>query len=109
MQTFVARWIPPTRRSSALALLSTAFQVGTIAALITAPKIVAAYGWEGVFYIFGGLGFVWVGAWLRVAKDAPPLPPQAQGAAGAATPDAAGNFAVFSAAGVSRLSREGGM
>ena len=74
VQTFVARWIPPARRSSALALLSTAFQLGTITALLTAPRIVESYGWEGVFYSFGTLGFVWVAAWLGVAKDLPPLP-----------------------------------
>lgn len=74
VQTFVARWIPPARRSSALALLSTAFQLGTITALLTAPRIVESSGWEGVFYSFGTLGFVWVAAWLGVAKDSPPLP-----------------------------------
>lgn len=93
VQTFVARWIPPTRRSSALALLSTAFQVGTITALLTAPKIVASFGWEAVFSTFGALGYAWVFAWLLVAKDAPPLPLQAlEEAAGAPASDAAGEL-----------------
>ena len=95
VQTFVARWIPPTRRSSALALLSTAFQVGTITALLTAPKIVAIFGWEAVFTTFGALGYAWVFAWLRVAKDAPPLPlPQQtqEEAAGAPACDATGEL-----------------
>lgn len=74
VQTFVARWMPLTRRSSALALLSCAFQVGTITALLTAPKIVETIGWEAVFYSFGVLGFGWVAVWLGIAKDAPPLP-----------------------------------
>jgi MFS transporter, ACS family, solute carrier family 17 (sodium-dependent inorganic phosphate cotransporter), other len=74
VQTFVARWMPLERRSSALALLSCAFQVGTITALLTAPKIVETMGWEAVFYSFGVLGFGWVAVWLGVARDYPQLP-----------------------------------
>eukprot|EP00291_Cryptomonas_curvata_P004289 CAMPEP_0172179296 /NCGR_PEP_ID=MMETSP1050-20130122/16538_1 /TAXON_ID=233186 /ORGANISM="Cryptomonas curvata, Strain CCAP979/52" /LENGTH=228 /DNA_ID=CAMNT_0012852161 /DNA_START=326 /DNA_END=1009 /DNA_ORIENTATION=- len=45
IQTFVSRWVPSTQRSRAMSLLYSAMQSGTILALLTAPRLVAAYDW----------------------------------------------------------------
>jgi len=73
VQTFVSRWIRPQERATALSVLSTCFQVGTITALVAAPKIVSEQGWQQVFTTFGSFGFVWLLFWLSISKDSPPV------------------------------------
>eukprot|EP00286_Rhodomonas_abbreviata_P019115 CAMPEP_0181310662 /NCGR_PEP_ID=MMETSP1101-20121128/12709_1 /TAXON_ID=46948 /ORGANISM="Rhodomonas abbreviata, Strain Caron Lab Isolate" /LENGTH=262 /DNA_ID=CAMNT_0023417313 /DNA_START=363 /DNA_END=1148 /DNA_ORIENTATION=+ len=74
VQTFVARWVPRQNRSTALSLLSSCFSIGTITALLVAPRVVDRFGWPAVFVAFGSTGAAWVGAWMLTAKDAPPVP-----------------------------------
>jgi len=74
VQTFVARWIPRQSRSTYLSLLSSSFSLGTVTALVVAPRVVQAWGWPAVFHSFGLLGAGWVGVWLLTAKDKPAVP-----------------------------------
>ena len=53
-------------------------QAGTIIALLTAPSIISAFGWEAVFKIYGTLGLAWMLAWQPLVGDKPPLVGQKQ-------------------------------
>ena len=58
-----ARWIPVKERSRSAGFSNSGIPLGTVFALLATPVIVAEYGWEWVFYIFGGVGFIWCAVW----------------------------------------------
>ncbi|KAI8464026.1 MAG: major facilitator superfamily domain-containing protein [Monoraphidium minutum] len=60
----VGRTTPPERRSNATASAFGGLHLGTVVGLLVAPPIVDALGWRALFYIYGGLGFVWY-AWFE--------------------------------------------
>ena len=65
-------WIPVEERSRAVALISAAAAVGTVFALLVTGKLMEAFGWPLVFYLFGSAGMVWAAFWLFfVPRDAP--------------------------------------
>jgi len=72
VQALVRGWVPPDGRSRALTLTYAAAQLGTVVALLTAPVIISAYGWEAVFFVYGSLGFVWSALWWPLVADVPP-------------------------------------
>lgn len=73
IQAMMAAWIPSKWRSRALASTYAGAQAGTIVSLVTAPAIIAALSWPAVFVVYGGVGFVWLAAWLRWVEDEPPV------------------------------------
>jgi MFS transporter, ACS family, hexuronate transporter len=60
----VAEWFPKNERGLATGLFNAGTSVGVVAALLIAPWILSNYGWQEVFWITGGLGFVWLLFWL---------------------------------------------
>jgi ACS family sodium-dependent inorganic phosphate cotransporter len=64
IQTFVARFVPPSQRSLVIAFLLSGLQVGDVAAYTLSPTLISVLGWEGLFYVYGLLGFAWLGLWL---------------------------------------------
>lgn len=66
-----ARWVPPAERSRAVAMLIGGIPLGTLFALTTSGWIVANFGWQAVFYLFGAVGFIWAAVWFRRAYDNP--------------------------------------
>jgi MFS family permease len=72
IQDVVKGWVPRDARSRALTLIYSGGQLGTILALLTAPVIIDRAGWPAVFLVYGGLGFLWAGAWQFV-DETPPL------------------------------------
>jgi ACS family sodium-dependent inorganic phosphate cotransporter len=60
----IGRWVPPLRRSRAVALLTGSIYLGTVCALPVTGWLVRAYGWPIPFYVFGAAGLVWVAAWF---------------------------------------------
>lgn len=66
-----SRWLPPTERSRAVALNLTGISLGTIFALATTGWIVTRFGWESVFYVFGGAGLAFAIIWFRLVRDRP--------------------------------------
>ena len=60
----VAEWFPKNERGLATGLFNAGTSVGVVAALLIAPWILSNYGWQEVFWITGGLGFVWLVFWL---------------------------------------------
>jgi len=73
VQTLVSRHVPANRRSRVLSLIYSALQLGSITALLTAPRILDAFGWEDIFFIYGALGFGWLLLWAPLALDGAPL------------------------------------
>jgi ACS family sodium-dependent inorganic phosphate cotransporter len=71
-------WMPVRERSRSIGLMSAAGAVGTVATLLVAGKIIEAYGWPSVFYIFGSMGFIWAVFWLRMVPPTPVPPDDAE-------------------------------
>lgn len=65
----VAKGVPKEERSRAVSFIFGGLQVGSIAGLLLAPELIKAFGWQSVFYIFGGAGLVWVVWWERLVSD----------------------------------------
>lgn len=69
--TVVGRWFPHNERSRVMGFLSSGSTLGTVLALLVGSWLITNYGWQSVFYAFGGLGFVWAIFWYIFAKDQP--------------------------------------
>lgn len=62
--SLINAWMRRDEVSSSIGFMSAASTTGTIFALIVAGVIIKAYGWPSVFYLFGGLGFLWALFWF---------------------------------------------
>lgn len=60
----VSEWFPPKERALATGIFNSGTSVGVVIALFIVPCILSNYGWHAVFWITGGLGFVWLFFWL---------------------------------------------
>mmetsp|Transcript_3624 Transcript_3624/g.4929 ORF Transcript_3624/g.4929 Transcript_3624/m.4929 type:complete len:571 (+) Transcript_3624:107-1819(+) len=65
------KWIPPERKSLAVATIFSGLQSGTVAAYLISPTILENFGWQNLFYIYGAIGALWVIPWLLYARDSP--------------------------------------
>jgi ACS family hexuronate transporter-like MFS transporter len=59
-----ATYFAPHERSIALGIANTAPNIGAIVTPLVIPFVAIAFGWRAAFLIAGGLGLVWVAAWL---------------------------------------------
>jgi ACS family hexuronate transporter-like MFS transporter len=68
-----ATYFTQKERSIALGIGNTAPNVGAIVTPLVIPAIAVAFGWQAAFLLAGGLGLVWVVAWMfiRVPAVAP--------------------------------------
>ena len=62
----VAEYFPKKDRGFATGVFNSGAQIGALIAPFTIPLIARQYGWEMAFLIIGGLGFLWIGAWLFI-------------------------------------------
>ncbi|CAG5008476.1 Hexuronate transporter [Dyadobacter sp. CECT 9275] len=60
----VAEWFPKKERALATGLFNAGTSIGVVVALLIVPWILVHFGWQEVFWITGGLGFVWLIFWL---------------------------------------------
>ncbi len=60
----VAEWFPRKERALATGIFNAGTSIGVIMALMIAPWILVTYGWQQVFWLTGGLGFLWLAFWL---------------------------------------------
>ncbi|PHR20235.1 MAG: hypothetical protein COA41_05755 [Sphingopyxis sp.] len=67
----ISGWMRKDEISSSIAFMTASSSAGTIFALLVAGKIIAIYGWPSVFFIFGGLGFLWGVFWLWLIPSRP--------------------------------------
>lgn len=60
----VAEWFPTRERALATGIFNSGTSIGVVLALLMVPLILNYFGWQEVFWITGGLGFVWLFFWL---------------------------------------------
>ncbi len=70
------RWIPAGERARAIAVSNSGIPLGTIFGLLVTPWIIAAWGWEWAFYLFGLVGLVWFVPWYFVVRSQPSQDPK---------------------------------
>jgi MFS transporter, ACS family, hexuronate transporter len=61
-----ATYFGPKERSIVLGIGNTAPNVGAVVTPLVIPAIAVAFGWKAAFLLAGGLGLVWVVAWMAV-------------------------------------------
>jgi len=61
----VAEWFPPKERAMAFGIFNTGSAVGAVVAPPLMAFIVHVFGWRWVFFITGGVGFIWAVIWLK--------------------------------------------
>jgi len=45
--------------------------IGMVIAMSTCGILAQSFGWESIFYVFGGLGIVWWFFWAAIVRDCP--------------------------------------
>jgi ACS family sodium-dependent inorganic phosphate cotransporter len=93
IQKLLSNWVPPEKKSLAVATVFTGFQTGTILAYSLSPIVIDQFGdWRFIFYLYGGLGLLFLIPWLSLAKDSPmPLAIQSENPKLAKADDACGS------------------
>ena len=66
-----SNWFPNQERATANAIFTSACSFGPAVAPPIAVAIIGAWGWQSIFYIFGGLGFVILPLLIYLVKNAP--------------------------------------
>lgn len=66
-----SRWVPLSERSRAVGLTNSGIPLGTVFALVSTPYIVAAFGWQWAFYLFGAVGVLWFVFWQLAVTATP--------------------------------------
>lgn len=59
----IVAFVPAAERARAVSLVWGGLDLGSVVGLLIAPFLIAAAGWQSVFYVFAGLGFAWCAAW----------------------------------------------
>ena len=62
----VAEWFPKKERAFAIGIMNAGTNVGAFVASLLVPWITLQWGWRWAFLLVGGLGFVWLAAWLWI-------------------------------------------
>lgn len=60
----VSEWFPKKEKALATGIFNSGTSVGVVLALILVPWILNHFGWHEVFWITGGIGFMWLIFWL---------------------------------------------
>jgi ACS family hexuronate transporter-like MFS transporter len=60
----IAEWFPKKERAFATGIFNSGANIGAIAAPLTVPFIVRAWGWQWAFIITGAFGFLWLIFWF---------------------------------------------
>jgi MFS family permease len=65
----VQEWAPADERGRVVATYNSGAYAGPALGSILAAALVTAYGWRTAFVVLGGIGFVWLAAWLIWFRD----------------------------------------
>ena len=72
VQRLLSSWVPPEKKSLAVASVFAGFQTGTILAYSLSPFLIDQFDdWRAIFFIYGGFGLLYLVPWLAFAKNAP--------------------------------------
>lgn len=64
----IAEWFPRKERSLATGIANAGTNFGAIITPLIVPWITIHWGWRAAFYLVGGVGFVWLAAWLWIYR-----------------------------------------
>lgn len=59
----VAEWFPKSERGVATGIFNSGTSIGAVVAPLLVPFLLGTFGWQEVFWITGGLGFIWLIFW----------------------------------------------
>lgn len=65
------QWIPPHERAKAVSLATSGMYLGSAAAMLVLPQVVARAGPEALLKLVGALGFAWLLMWAAVGREVP--------------------------------------
>jgi ACS family sodium-dependent inorganic phosphate cotransporter len=68
----IGRWVPLHQRTRAVAMLFSAFYLGTMLALPATGWLVREFGWPWPFYLFGAIGLLWAATWFASVQTGDP-------------------------------------
>lgn len=68
IQNIIRQSVPDSARTRSLSFIYSGHQMGTIFSYLSSPSLMALYGWQTVFWVFGSMGFVWLSAWLPLSR-----------------------------------------
>ena len=69
VQRILANWVPPDKKSLAVASVLSGFQLGTVCAYLLSPLVIERFdGWRGMFYLYGSVGILWLIPWLLFVR-----------------------------------------
>ncbi len=71
-----AKWVPVKERARSMAFSNSGIPIGQVFALLVAPLIAVAWGWEWIFYLFGAVGIVWYAFWHFATAREPAAHPR---------------------------------
>jgi MFS transporter, ACS family, solute carrier family 17 (sodium-dependent inorganic phosphate cotransporter), other len=66
-----SNWVPKVERSRSVAALLSGLPLGTLLALSMTGPLIARFGWESVFYLFGIAGVVFALLWFFLVHEEP--------------------------------------
>lgn len=64
----VTEYFPAKDRAFATSIYNAGSSVGALLAPLTIPLIARRWGWEAAFILVGGLGFLWMGFWMKLHR-----------------------------------------
>ncbi|MGB8326946.1 MAG: MFS transporter, partial [Steroidobacteraceae bacterium] len=64
----IAEWFPLRERALALGFMNSGSNLGAIITPLVVPGLALTFGWQMAFIVTGGLGFVWLLAWVAVYR-----------------------------------------
>lgn len=72
VHNLLAKWVPRTERGFLSSVTYSGAQLGTVIMLAVSGPIVTSYiGWPSLFYISGGVAFIWAIAYLIFGAETP--------------------------------------
>ena len=71
LNKLVSQWFERSKQATALGLANSGLQVGGAIAGPVVGFLALNYGWRPAFVIIGGIGFLWLIAWVILGSDSP--------------------------------------
>jgi len=71
VHTVLSQWVPPHERARAVSLATSGMYLGSAAAMLVLPAVVAAAGPGASVCLVGALGLAWAALWAAVGREVP--------------------------------------